>query len=485
MLSGSEDAGYGESGSCNININCSEGQNWQQEKNAVAMILVDGERYCTGSLVNTTAGDYRPLFLTADHCLGGWANNVKYDALTDSLLNHWSFYWHYESPGCTSSVPSIKSTSGAVAVANNADTDFALLRLSENPKNKTGVMPYYLGWDRSGSAGTSGVGIHHPAGDIKKISATNSIQNYPYEITWDMEDGNYETTPPNTHWEATFYNGLIEGGSSGSPLINNNRKVIGQLHGGYEASCNTYYVKYYGKFNVSWTGNGATNNRRKLQPWLDPAGTNPTTLNGIATCPTLSHNDFSISTMSEGGNVYTLEATANVAGIDQYQWELTQGSGWTIIQHPFTESGKPYMYKVRVTKDSGGSSQAIVRGRPHSCAGWADEWIPIFLPLTSSYSMSASLGLGGTTLIVQIDTDSEAYEAAISQSGSGVSTGVTSQPVFTVRLYNSQGVLVRQTTAQAGTVSLDVGNLPNGFYILQVHDGSANPPQTQNILISH
>jgi hypothetical protein len=86
------EADYGDSGSCNINIKCSEGQDWQTEKNAVAMILVNGNRYCSGSLVNTTASDYRPLFLTADHCLGGWANDVKYDAITDSLLNHWSFY---------------------------------------------------------------------------------------------------------------------------------------------------------------------------------------------------------------------------------------------------------------------------------------------------------------------------------------------------------------------------------------------------------
>lgn len=62
---------YGESGSCNININCSEGQGWNKQKDAVAMILVNGNRYCSGALINTTANDMRPLFLTADHCLGG------------------------------------------------------------------------------------------------------------------------------------------------------------------------------------------------------------------------------------------------------------------------------------------------------------------------------------------------------------------------------------------------------------------------------
>ena len=47
------------------------------------------------------------------------------------------------------------------------------------------------------------------------------------------------------------------------------------------------------------------------------------------------------------------------------------------------------------------------------------------------------------------------------------------------------GVLALQTTAAAGSVPLDVSNLPNGLYILHVYDGSDNPPQTQHIVISH
>lgn len=87
----------GSSGACQVNVNCPEGANWQEEKNAVALILVDENRYCTGSLINTTHNDNRPLFLTADHCLGGWANSTKHDAITNPNLSHWSFYWHYES----------------------------------------------------------------------------------------------------------------------------------------------------------------------------------------------------------------------------------------------------------------------------------------------------------------------------------------------------------------------------------------------------
>jgi len=316
---------YGQSGNCNININCTQGQNWQDEKNAVALILVNGNRYCSGSLVNTTANDRRPLFLTADHCLGGWGNSVKHDAITAPNLNHWSFYWHYESPNCTSTFdPPFISTSGATVVANNQDSDFALLQLTENPRNKNGVTPYYLGWDNSGNAGTDGVGIHHPSGDIKKICLTNQIQNQSTAVNF----GSF-ILAANTSWRTVWNAGTTEGGSSGSSLINENSHIIGQLAGGSAGCNNLTGPDFYGKFSVSWNGNGATDNRRRLSDWLDPNNTNATILNGIS-CPTIvnfisqppvtsnltlvSCGDINIQTVIITGNnvTVTLDARGNI-----------------------------------------------------------------------------------------------------------------------------------------------------------------------------
>jgi len=271
--------GLGGSGDCQVNVNCSEGNNWQNEKNAVALIVVSGYRGCTGALVNTTANDGRPLFLTADHCLGGWTNNdVKYDAIKRPNLNHWSFYWHYESSTCIpNTTPPILSTVGATVVANNDTSDFALLRLTEDPRNATGVTPYYLGWDNSGNAGTGGVGIHHPNGDLKKIATYDQTpQTYIY-------NNNIWHNLWSLNWIQTS-NGhsVAEGGSSGSPLINSNRRIIGQLWSitTIQSVCVPDQIAFYGKFSLSWTGGVVTDSRKRLRDWLDPLNTGVSVLDG-------------------------------------------------------------------------------------------------------------------------------------------------------------------------------------------------------------
>ncbi len=63
--------GFGSSGSCNIDINCPEGQDWYAESNSVAMILVGDNRICSGAMINNTCQDFIPYFLTANHCVQG------------------------------------------------------------------------------------------------------------------------------------------------------------------------------------------------------------------------------------------------------------------------------------------------------------------------------------------------------------------------------------------------------------------------------
>lgn len=57
--------------SCEVDINCSEGANWQNQKKGVVRIQVvdpQGAGWCSGSMVNNTALDCKNYVLTALHC---------------------------------------------------------------------------------------------------------------------------------------------------------------------------------------------------------------------------------------------------------------------------------------------------------------------------------------------------------------------------------------------------------------------------------
>jgi hypothetical protein len=170
-------------------------------------------------------------------------------------------------------IPSYLSISGATDKAKNAASDFWLMQLSSTPPQN--YNPYYAGWNRTTDNSITGkvVGIHHPAGDIKKISwSTLGVTTTTYLQTSTPGDA--------SHWRITSWSDgtTTEGGSSGSPLFDPQGRIIGQLHGGY-ADCGNTSSDWYGKLGVSWTGGGTDATR--LSTWLDPTNTGVTTLEGF------------------------------------------------------------------------------------------------------------------------------------------------------------------------------------------------------------
>ncbi len=61
--------GFGQSGTCNINVICPLGNGWEQERNSVGLILAaNGDTWCSGSMIMNTCNTNKPFFLTANHC---------------------------------------------------------------------------------------------------------------------------------------------------------------------------------------------------------------------------------------------------------------------------------------------------------------------------------------------------------------------------------------------------------------------------------
>ncbi|MCI5055020.1 MAG: T9SS type A sorting domain-containing protein [Flavobacteriales bacterium] len=278
--------GFGDSGPCNNNVECPVANGWEDQINSVAIIVVNGSGFCTGALINNTCTDETPYFLTANHCLSGSVSN-------------WVFLFNYQSPTCTPNQngPSTDWVSGATLRANNPGSDVALLEISSSIPSSYGV--YYAGWDRSGIAPTSAVAIHHPSGDIKKISFENdplTATSWGGASVWEVADWDDGTTEP---------------GSSGSPLFDQNKRIVGQLYGG-SAACGNNLDDNYGRFDVSW--NNSANPSAHLETWLDGCNTNAVILDGLdPNAPSNLVCDFSQSadTIIMGGTVDFTDLTAN------------------------------------------------------------------------------------------------------------------------------------------------------------------------------
>jgi len=351
---------FGGSGSCEVNVNCAEGASWQKEKRSVTRITVKrgaSSVWCTGSLVNTTRNDGTPYVLTADHC--GYKSSA-------ADISQWIFYFNYEGTGCAdpTTEPAIKSVTGATLVAHGGNaastgSDFFLVLL----KNAVPASynPYYSGWSRETlPPSPSGVSIHHPMGDIKKISTyTHSVQ-----------PSHWSGNPALAHWQVSWSytangHGVTEGGSSGSPLFDNQGRLIGTLTGG-DTSCDTASLNlsdYYGMFSYHWDQNG-NDSLSKLSCWLDPDNTGVMSVNGWAMSvienqesasfqvfPNPAHDAVTIQTNRFLSNPMML-TVSNIWGDVLYRQELSGNNRFNIDLSAVTSG----IYLMRL---SDGAHQAI------------------------------------------------------------------------------------------------------------------------------
>ncbi|MDR1380352.1 MAG: hypothetical protein LBJ47_02620 [Tannerella sp.] len=268
-----------QSGSCMVNVNCEEGEAWQNEKKGVCHTVQRVQNYsylCSGALMNNTAEDFRPLILTARHC--GCLDSDD-ECASERDFQQWMFYFHKELENCSSNSRPLeqRTMTGCRLLARTmmqGQSDGMLLELNAAIPDDYDV--YYNGWDRRDFPAESGVGIHHPHGDFKKISTYTDVAG---DGTFNAEDFQGERY---AHWNVSFVeteNGhsMMEGGSSGSPLFNENKLVVGTLTGGSSSCENLWGTNLYGKLSHHWDRYGTD---AAMAPWLDPLNLGAETCRG-------------------------------------------------------------------------------------------------------------------------------------------------------------------------------------------------------------
>lgn len=247
VLGALDRSGNGSTGNCEIDVACPLGANWANQIDAAVRVMaLPSGLMCSGSVLNNTANDGTILVLSAAHCTG-LANAV--------------FLFNHERPACgTGTAPTTDVITGSTQLVFDSALDVQLVRLHA-PQGPTGFPVYLAGWDRSDVPPASTVLIHHPAGDVKKISHDDDAPRI-FGNLWRILD-----------WEF----GVSEGGSSGSPLFDPAGRFVGNLDSGSSTCIFRTNDDFCTRLAAVWS---------LVEPYLDPRGTGQLTLDGLALAST-------------------------------------------------------------------------------------------------------------------------------------------------------------------------------------------------------
>jgi hypothetical protein len=310
---------FGTSAACNRNVACEEGNDWGCQIESICRVLADNGGTCTGAVVNNDCCDLSAYVLTANHCIR-------------ENLDDYLFGFNWQSPECAngSNPPTGWVTyMGAELRSNWGGTDFSLLELIQSIRPVDKVS--FAGWDRSGNANLTTTVLHHPRGDIKKITFDNETAviendetlNYPPNIV----AGRYVRVEISNGVDGDY--GILEGGSSGAPYFGGGGRVFAQHRGGPTLTCTNTENKWAGRINASWEGNGTPDSR--LRDWLG-ASTNPNTMDCMEH-PFIEGPDVDVICSEESEQV-TL--TNNMPCTKDVQWELSPAR---LFNSPTTGTG--------------------------------------------------------------------------------------------------------------------------------------------------
>ena len=386
------DDDFGNSEPCNVNVACESGLRCEIE--SVCKIIGEfGD--CTGALVNNDCCDLKPYVLTANHCL------------LNGPVGDFVFRFNYQSPSCNpdgeTSPAQWTTYNGAEVVSSWDGNDFTLVKLNASLTSTHGLA----GWDNSSYIGNNTSIVHHPSGDIKKI-------------TFDDDSAVIETDeslsfPPNLvagrYFRIELSNGIngdlgiTEPGSSGAPWFNDSNRIYAQQRGGQISTCSSTSNKWGGMFSTSWEGNGTPNTR--LRDWLGASSnpsildcmespfvtgpdllcTSPRTFTLVNNMPCVKNVNWTVqpshlfnSPTSGSGNVVTLSSSNNAKGGATLRFFLKSDSCEDVIIEKEIWIGSPQIFTSYPD--------------PKICIGEFEEMIIPESPGATSYHLqSLSFGL--------------------------------------------------------------------------------------------
>jgi hypothetical protein len=206
----------GDAGSCNVDIKCSSLQSsnaFLSARSAVAeMVFNDANTVylCTGTLLNDTAPSTQiPWFLSANHCFDNEDPPLKTSSQMQAVASTLTTLWAFEAQSCGSTTvpPYSQLVGGSQFIYNNPRADVLFIRLNDSAPPGA----FFAGWSAAAlGTGASVITIHHPEGDLKKVSQASTIgtSNPP------VPGGNALTFT-----EVRYSSGTTEPGSSGAALF--------------------------------------------------------------------------------------------------------------------------------------------------------------------------------------------------------------------------------------------------------------------------
>lgn len=468
------------SGSCNLDVVCGEEDGWgivdhyRDIIQSVANMSLNGNTFCTGFLVNNARQDCTPFFITANHCGVGNGN-------APSLVVYWNYVNSFcRQPGTPASGSNGNGTftdfnSGSIFRAAYGPSDMTLVEL-DDPVSST-ADAWFAGWDASEVlAQDTIIGIHHPSNDEKRISFQ---WDGVYRGSW----GNSGTPVPNGNhliiedWDI----GTTEGGSSGSPLFNSNKQVIGQLHGGLAACGNNEYDSY-GWMAFSWEGGGTP--ASSLKPWLDPDNTGILTIDGRAQilCSFFALADRPVqSVCAEEVVSYSISTSENFVGSVNLSLDnLPDGLIATFADNTVSP-GESTMLTIAGTENlSAGTYIFNLIGSDGSNTSTQTLFLTIAtgLPLTPGLSSPANMSVDQTLVVVlnweevdeiisysiELATDADFNDLITQQAGLSDNTFITpTLAISTTYFWRVRAINVCGTGSWSAPFSFQTGALSCGL----------------------